>query len=189
MNMTPAASYTTASLDIGVAANDRIVVASIAHMNSSVGTPPVTQSVTIGGIAATQICRAATSKYHEASMWIAAVPSGTTATVSVGIDRNVDVYAVSLTALYGVIPSPAYTVQSTPSSGVGAINGIRNGVVLVSMAQQSSYFSGITLSSSLWTGSLSLSVGYAMPSSTTVVFTLSNGAAGLPYLAASFAPK
>lgn len=191
-NITPATAYTASTLGIGAAASDRLVVASIAHVNSSGATPPVTQTVTIGGVSATQICRAA-SAYHEASMWVATIPSGTTADVVVGIDRNIDAYAVALTALYGVITAPAYTVQATPTSGGGAIKAIRNGVVLAAMAQSSSYFSGaVTPSANLSTASpvyLPLSVGYAMPTSTGSIPPLSSGTGGFPYVAASFAPK
>lgn len=191
-NITPATAYTASTLGIGAAASDRLVVASIAHVNSSGATPPVTQTVTIGGVSATQICRAA-SAYHEASMWVATIPSGTTADVVVGIDRNIDAYAVALTALYGVITAPAYTVQATPTSGGGAIKAIRNGVVLAAMAQSSSYFSGaVTPSANLSTASpvyLRLSVGYAMPTSTGSIPPLSSGTGGFPYVAASFAPK
>lgn len=187
--ITPASSYTALSLGIGAAASDRLVVASISHRNAAGVTIPTTTDVTIAGVSATLLGRASSSPYTETSVWVALVPSGTTANVAVTVDRNIDDYALALEAVYGAVPTPAYTVSATPSSGGGAITGVRNGLVLASMLQSFVYFSGgVTLSNSASSG-IQISTGYALPTTTATVSPLTSGSGGLPYVAVSFAPK
>ncbi len=187
--ITPASSYTTSALGIGTAASDRMVVAAVMHRNAAGYTIPITTGVTIGGVAASLLIRASSDPYLEGSLWGAMVPSGSTASVVVTADRNIDDYALTLEAIYGAVTTPAYTVASAPSSGGGDITGVRNGLVLASMMKSSDYFSGsVTLSNSAFYG-IPASTAFSLPTTTGAVSPLTSGSGGLPYVAVSFAPK
>ena len=188
--ITPASSYTTAALAIGSAAASRLVVVALAHYNGA--TPAATtQSVTIGGIAATQLGRTALASNDELSVWAAAVPTGTTAAVAVTADRNVSAYLVAAEAVYGAIATPAYVVEGV-QAGAGAITGVRKGLVLVALAESNGLFTAaVTDSQSMEIYSpagRTLSVAYALPSATASVSPLTSGSGGMPYVALSLAP-
>lgn len=187
-DIAPAATYTTAALSIGAAAADRFVVAAITSMTGSAS--PTTTAVTIGGVSATKLVAYNAGGRFEAALWGALVPTGTTAAVVVTTDINIDGYAVVLEAVYGAIPTPAYTV--TASGGTGAITGVRNGLVITTLPQTGAYYSGaMTVDANPNSGSPNYTgcqTAVALPTSTASISPLSSGTGGYPYVAASFAP-
>lgn len=77
-NSSAQVTYTFSTRAIGSAAVNRYVICSV----ETSGTGAAISSVTIGGVGATQIVNALNSS-GRVSIWIAAVPTGTTATVVV----------------------------------------------------------------------------------------------------------
>lgn len=72
------------SLGIGTAHADRRVIVSIAAVMGGGGTGGAISAVTIGGVSATLLKRhGVTTAYQYAGIWMASVPTGSTATVAI----------------------------------------------------------------------------------------------------------
>lgn len=106
--------FTFAAQAIGVATADRLVV--VALLYQAVGLIP---SVTIGGVAATQVAHAVNG-IQVADIWVAAVPTGTTANVDLGGGSGVNPrLTISTYSIYGaasVTPVSTATDIVTPYS-------------------------------------------------------------------------
>ena len=104
-------TFTTSSLSIGTATSTRRVLACIAAMDAEQGTPPGDPtSVTIRGVTATKLAGFSQFIFPEHcgySIWIATVPSGTTAAVVANFARTVIGYSVSAFALTSAMSEPA----------------------------------------------------------------------------------
>jgi len=189
-NLASVTTFTTAALSIGTAAADRIVLVAVTVDEQAYGTPVIT-AVTVGGTSAAELVRYSTTRYCTA-IWALAVPTGTTAAIGVTINQAVEAYSLAISAVYGVVPSPAYTVGSAPSSGSGGITGVSNGVVITATGSSSGVYSGsVTVDSNVTSGASAYCAcqkAYALPTSTGTVCPLSGGTGGYPYAAVSFAP-
>ncbi len=188
-NLASVTTFTTAALSIGTAAADRIVLVAVTVDEQSFGTPVIT-AMTVGGTSAAELVRYSTTR-HCTAIWALAVPTGTTAAIGVTINQAVEAYSLAISAVYGVVPSPAYTVGSAPA-GSGDITGVRNGVVITATGSSSGVYSGsVTVDSNVTSGASAYCAcqkAYALPTSTGTVSPLSGGTGGYPYAAVSFAP-
>lgn len=80
-------NYSFAGVSIGTAASDRLIAVAVVE-GSSAGTDPT--SVTVGGNSATKIASVNDGSNVTTTLWYAAVPTGTTATIAVnnGVTRQ-----------------------------------------------------------------------------------------------------
>lgn len=113
---TDTSNYTFSTRAIGTAASNRYVVAAIGIANSS---PPTISSVTIGGVSATLVTQV-TGTYERTAFYIAAVPTGTTATVVVNTSGSLRCN-IGLWALYDLSSATATDTDSSTSS-TGSVN-------------------------------------------------------------------
>lgn len=111
-----ATTYTFTTRAIGTAATNRYVVAAIGLANSPV---PTISSVTIGGVSATLVVQT-TGTFERTAFWIAAVPTGTTATVVVNCAASIRC-SIGLWALYDLNSATATDTDSSASS-TGTVN-------------------------------------------------------------------
>lgn len=111
VDATTQTTYTLTAFNIGAASADRIVVAIIWTQTSAA--QPI-NSVTIGGVTATNIVNLNAGESRGLSAWFAAVPTGTTADVVVTAAGNLNRCAVGVSTITG-------TTQTTYSSRSGSI--------------------------------------------------------------------
>lgn len=119
-----ASTYNFNSQDIGTATPDRAVIVAIGN---GFGSHTVT-SVTIGGVSASQIVTL-TGGTVTACLWIARVPTGTTATITVNLSGNVGLgIGIGVWAAYGLIGlTPIASGSSSASPGSVALSSTRPG--------------------------------------------------------------
>lgn len=111
-------SYSFSSLSIGTAASDRYVIAAILI---AAGTVPTITSATIGGVAATALF-SATSSFTRSSFYIAAVPTGTTATLAFSLSSGAARAAGAVWSVTGLISAtPSATAMSNASTGAASL--------------------------------------------------------------------
>jgi len=188
-NSSAQVTYTFSTRAIGSAAVNRYVICSV----ETNGTGAAISSVTIGGVGATQIVNALNSS-GRVSIWIAAVPTGTTATVVVvfaggGENRC----GIGLWAAYGINPTAFDSKSSTANPGSVSLAIPYNGVVVGVAIGISATFTWTVLSENFDTtiGSTvthtgaSAAIGTAT-SGTTITVTRSSTAASDNFCAASF---
>ena len=116
-------TYTYTSQNFGTAYSDRIIVACIAVDNFS---QRVVSSCTIGGVSATEACGLNDpSNYTYSGIWYAAVPSGTSGTVSFTCDGTASGSALVLYNISSLNSStPFDTSTSSNSTGTTLTNTI-----------------------------------------------------------------
>ena len=184
-------TFTSAAIAIGAADAGRYVIACIHGVDAATTTLADPTSVTIGGVSATKLA-GSTTDYTNRSIWIALVPSGTTAAVSATYARTIIGYGVVAYGVLGIVPTPAYTVIST-SASIGAI---RKGLVVcfgstggdlqrdgAANVVPAGTLRGMYLTpSGLW---MQFSASHGLPSLTENIFPPGGGD---PVLAVSFAP-
>lgn len=93
-----ASSYNFASRSIGTAASNRRVLVGVAGRKG--GTSPTVTAVTVGGVSATELVQAENESANVVAFFMAAVPTGTTATIAVTLDAQSDRLGVSVWAIY-----------------------------------------------------------------------------------------
>jgi hypothetical protein len=111
-------TYTFSSQAIGTAAADRYVIVGVGGANT--GSNP--SSVTIGGVSATNVVQT-NGGIHSGSLWIALVPTGTTANIVVvwpsGLNRcGIGVW--SATGLSGTAANDTASSNASPGSATVA---------------------------------------------------------------------
>ena len=114
------------SIGFGTAKDDRIVAVAISYRKTASSTmaSPL-NSVTIGGVSATQAIAAAASQRTASSIWYANVPSGTTGTI---VLNSPDAIASAI-SVYRLIDVSSSTPNDTDSSGsTGTVNTLSNTV-------------------------------------------------------------
>lgn len=104
----------TFTMNIGTAASNRVVVATV--YTTAAG--PTTR-VTIGGITATKVTGYNSSGTYDISIFSAVVPTGTSATVYVELPDEAGRCAVST---YRVIPAVSSSAYSSDSGGVSSLS-------------------------------------------------------------------
>lgn len=114
-------SRTFNNVPIGVATSDRIVIVCTAGYRAT----SFTNSVTIGGIAATT--GGSAGSQDSVGIYYAVVPSGTTANIVVNSSTNVDTLGIAVFSLYGA-SSPTPIATSSQEGGTS------NSQVLVNVA-------------------------------------------------------
>lgn len=142
---TDLSTYTFTDMSIGTAYNNRYI-AIFVNVPSSSAAADVT-SVTIGGIAASQLIGTQLTLNNKAYLYGAIVPTGTTATVVIALDATAVRCAVSLYSIAGQksnTPINTYAdITDPPSQSVV----VPAGGCLVAFSQEN----GATLSAT-WTG-------------------------------------
>lgn len=105
------------SLSFGPAASDRVMVAFEAYTDTSSGSSDFT-GTTIGGVSATEVTEATGSGSVNAGMHVAAVPSGTTGNIDIGISNAgaLTDSALSLLRMKGFSATP-YAVNQGLTGG------------------------------------------------------------------------
>lgn len=123
-NGTGASSYNFTSQPIGTAQSDRYVIVGIGWSNLG----PSISAVTIGGVSATVVATAANANGSSA-MYIALVPTGTTATVAITFSSTTNlgcgIAVWSATGLVSATPvsSGNSSASPTPSVVLTTVNG------------------------------------------------------------------
>lgn len=184
-------TYTFAAQPLGAAAADRYIVVGVQRRPAA-----TVSAVTVGGVSATQVVTA-TNSDNAVSLWIAAVPTGTTGDVVVTLSTGVLRCAIQVYRLTGIAsPVPYHTVTG---SGTGTASGALNipaGGVAIGCAVQ-----GTTTTAATWAGltedydaqvevitASSASGTFASPQTgLTVSCTFGGGAAAI--VAASWSPS
>lgn len=107
---------TFAGQAIGAASPERLVAVALTYSSSS----PI-GSVTIGGIAATKVV--GISGLVQSEIWVAPVPTGTTANIVLGAGTSVGArFAISVYAIYGASSAtPIATATSSANPGTGTL--------------------------------------------------------------------
>jgi hypothetical protein len=127
-------TQTFAGQAIGTAAPNRYVIVSVAQ-NS--GTRLATPTVTVGGISATAVVALRTDYSSAASttqaLFIAAVPTGTTADVVVTWSTTVDFTAIAVWAAYGINPTAIATATSGADPASFTVNVPSGGIVIAAV--------------------------------------------------------
>ena len=130
-------NYSFASKSLGAADSSRYIVVLI-HKFTVTNSNPVT-SVTVAGVAATKL--ASTFYWNidqaaESSIWIAAVPTGTTGTIAVNSGYSNSNCGIRLFRLLGVNTTPVDTISSGAALNTvtDTIDVPIGGVVLAAMA-------------------------------------------------------
>jgi len=123
-----ASTFNFGSLSLGLPDTDRLIVVSACYDSSGASVAPV--SLTVGGVSATKLVQLVGAG-SGSSVWVAAVPTGTTGNVTFTSGGSETGCAVHIYRLVGY-QSAAY---ATASSGTGnpvstTINVIANGVVI-----------------------------------------------------------
>ena len=125
---------TFAGVSVGSADAGRHVVSAIMLQRTSGSGSPVT-GVTIGGVTATKIGSTGLSGHtleHVAEFWIAAVPTGTTADVTVAFTGTIFRWAASLFKVLGYSSVHNSATAGTLSANAvsASINGRANGCII-----------------------------------------------------------
>lgn len=118
---TSATNYTFAGQAIGSATPSRYVIVA-AHLYSN--SARTISSVTVGGISATQVVTQSVVNFfsYRASIYIAAVPTGTTADVVVNTSGVCEQMTISVWAAYDLNSATAVDSDSATSSGSSTFN-------------------------------------------------------------------
>jgi hypothetical protein len=133
-------TYTFSTQALGTAASDRRIVVG-AGSSSAAGT--TVSSVTVGGIAATQLATAGTGN-GIAALWIASVPTGTTGDVVVTFSQAQSRAGIGVWALYGAAAAAFDTGTSTADPMTDTLNVPASGAAI-------GYFAGNDNTSATWT--------------------------------------
>lgn len=116
-------TYTLSSLSFGTEAADRqIVVGVFGRTNSR-----TVSSMTIGGVAATQVVAGNNASNGPNDIWMAAVPTGTTGTVSVTFSGAMIRAAVAVWRMTGANPTAVSTGSDVGTDPSATINVPVNG--------------------------------------------------------------
>lgn len=114
-------TYTFSSRSIGTAAANRYIIVTVQF--SDVFT--TASSVTVGGISATFVKRksgAGATPTDTVEIWVASVPTGTTANVVVNTTLGVNNCSIGLWAAYGINPTAYATGESVASPPSTTLN-------------------------------------------------------------------
>lgn len=124
--------YTFNNVAIGSANSSRIVAVVVYTTQAGNST-----SVTIGGISATRITRYNSSGTQELSIYAAAVPTGTTATIFIQLPDDAGRCGITV---YKIVPGYSGTVNNADSGAVSTINDteIVGGVSIIAAVNVSS---------------------------------------------------
>jgi hypothetical protein len=137
---TAATTKTFSGLSLGAEDANRVILLSLTMTRPSSQSATV-NSVTIGGVTATRVLRVIEAgSSGNAEIWYAAVPTGTTGDVVVGVSTSASTVAVSV-ALYRITDLASTTPTDTGVSDTGAtvaIDVAAGGVILAVGAQRDS---------------------------------------------------
>jgi hypothetical protein len=123
---TNASSYSFTSQAIGTADSTRYVVVGIGQRGAAAET---ITAVTIGGVSASSVVDSGAAGDNDvAAIWIAAVPTGTTATIGISLSGTVNNCEIVVWRLVGANP----TATSTGSDASHASNALSDTLVIPS---------------------------------------------------------
>lgn len=120
-------NYSFAGISIGTAATDRLVAVAIVE-GASAGTDPT--SVTVGGISATKIASTNDGSNVTTTLWYAAVPTGTTATIAVNNGVTRQFCRVDAFRIVGQSSSTPYYFNTVLNAGSSTVLTLTPGYVL-----------------------------------------------------------
>lgn len=125
-------THTFSSMGIGTAASDRYVLACLSWQGSAA--TRTVSSVTIGGVTATQVgstANAGSFSFRSTAMFIALVPSGTTADVVITVNADAVNWACVTYSAAGLLSAtPASTATSTAADPTASMSCDANGAII-----------------------------------------------------------
>ncbi|MGD9537147.1 MAG: hypothetical protein AB7P52_05260 [Alphaproteobacteria bacterium] len=113
-------SYSFASQNIGAASPTRYVAIGIGAVTT--GAAVTFTGVTIGGVAATQVSTTSLHAAHRMAIYIAAVPNGSTATISFGTTNTAARAWLAVWALYDLTSTTPTDTAVTTSGNPASLN-------------------------------------------------------------------
>lgn len=131
---TDTTSYSFASQLIGQPETGRHVIVAVSTGHNT--NPVEVTAVTVGGISATQVVDGTTAVAH-ASIWIAAVPTGTTATVAVTTSATATGLGIGVFPCYPDSTTPHDTDTSTASPGSVTLDCPAGGFIVACISSNS----------------------------------------------------
>jgi hypothetical protein len=120
--------FTFSSLAIGTAAANRYVIVGIA----GTATPSAVASVTIGGVTATPVVSQVAGN-SVAAIYIALVPTGTTATIVVTFTGATQKCSIGVWSATGISATPVGTASSTANPASLALTTVKGGFAVAHM--------------------------------------------------------
>jgi len=105
-------TFTFSSVSFSTAAADRRVVMALWEQGGAVGI----SSVTIGGVSASQLVGSGGTTNPLVSLWIAAVPTGTSGNVVVQFGGGTANCAIAVWAVYGIGSNTAFATATTSAA-------------------------------------------------------------------------
>jgi hypothetical protein len=127
-------TYTFSSVSFSTARADRRLVAAVFEQGGAVGI----SSVTIGGVSASQLVGSGGTTNPLVSLWIAAVPTGTSGNVVVQFGAGTANCAIAVWAVYGASSSTAFATATTSAAENPASESLSvpaNGVAIAASRQ------------------------------------------------------
>lgn len=124
---TPLTTYTYTSRAIGTAAANRYIVVGVGQATAAIN---AVVSMTIGGISASQIVFDTNGVNGRTDLWIAPVPTGTTATIVITFAGSVTRCGIGVWAIYGGSNTARATGAGHANPAVASLNIPAGGVVI-----------------------------------------------------------
>lgn len=125
----PATSNTFSAINLGAPAADRLVIVGSGLRRASSGSP-ITTSVTVGGVSATEI-DSSPGTARQYSLWSAIVPAGTAADITVSLNISSDQLGIVVWTLKN--HSSAAHIDSGNSDSGGTFSTVEGGVAVTFM--------------------------------------------------------
>jgi len=176
---TAGSSFSFSSVAFSSTASDRLIVVSV---GATAANQRTVSRVTIGGVSATGYENA--NRLRHGSLWVAAVPSGTTGTVDVNFSGSVDNCHIGVWALYGIssaVPRESNQVSGSYTNNSSTLNTAKGGVSIAAAVSAGA----VTIT---WTGlteNFDLQVSSEMRSGASLVETVSDAAKAVSWTQSS----
>jgi hypothetical protein len=179
--------FTFSSIAIGTAAANRYVIVGI----GATATPTAVLSVTVGGIAATQVVSQVAGN-SIAAIWIALVPTGTTATIVITFTGSTQKCSIGVWSATGISPTALSTASSTANPASLALTTINGGFAIAHMEVDSTGTYTWTNATQRYAANIDSFSSYSgadaltSTSSLTITATPTGGSTARPSVAASW---
>ena len=185
-NSTGLTSHSEAAVSIGTAAANRLVIVGLTTLDTASYVSRNTDTLTIGGISATKLITRTYSSSTAVDLWMAEVPTGTTATIAFTTSGSVNQYELMTLSVYDAIAT-VYATAGTNSSTSQSVSAPLNGVVVGFAAWTNGAVGGVTPDANVSNGAnVACAIGSKVPTVTGSQAVTTGGAAAI--VAASFAP-
>lgn len=185
-NSTGLTSFSETAVSIGTAAASRIVIVALTTLDTATYTARTTDTVTIGGISATKLITRVYNSSTAVDLWMAEVPTGTTATIAFTTSGNVNQYELLSLSVYGAVPTPYATAGTTSGTSL-SVSAPRNGVVVGFASWTNAAVGGVTPDATVNNGAnVACALGSLVPTATGSQSVTNGSTTGI--VAVSFAP-